>query len=99
MLTRTLLNTWFAEFNTKVFNGELRRVPLYAEYVPPGTWGFCYFGKSLHIKDTLSEHDARRTLLHEMIHLWQEQKLHPMNHGQEFVKWGRKCRSLTGLDV
>lgn len=98
MCTPRELRRWFKEFNSKVFDDTLPTVPLRAEYVGPGIWGLCW-GNSIAIRDTLEGDEARATLLHEMVHLWQAVEGLEMDHGGSFEKWRQPCLESTGLSL
>lgn len=97
MLTSKQLSKWFDEF-APIFEGDIIKVPTKAQYVGPDTWGLCW-ATEIHVKDTLSVSEARATLLHEMVHLWQAQHDYDMDHGDSFEQWREPCRSRTGLEL
>lgn len=98
MLSRSWYRKVFDEYNQYVFDGKLKRVPITDGYAGPGYWGWC-FGNRILLSDQLTEDEARCTLLHEMVHLWQFQMGLDMNHGRSFKPWEKKCKRLTGLSV
>lgn len=97
-LTSRRLHIWHREFNALVFQNELERPVLVTGYCGPGTIGLCW-GDRIQVSDTLSEQDARATLLHEMVHQWQDQNGLDMDHGKTFEQWRDLCRSCTGLEL
>lgn len=56
--------------------------------------GFLFCTIKLNKKEKLTT-----TLLHEMVHLYQFQFNHKVNHKRSFKAWYRKIKRETGLDI
>lgn len=104
MLTTRYLKYWHTYFNRLLFQGELSKPTLPVGNYRKGWVGACVVEHEddpvhIHISPSLSAKDARRVLLHEMVHQWQHESGLPMNHGRSYKQWKRPCRLLTGLSL
>lgn len=99
MLNLKYLRYWHSWLNRTVFRGELSRVPIILTKYEPGWAGGCVFDGSvtLYIDPKLSLVNARRVLLHEMVHQWQAENGLPLDHGRRFKQWRTRCELVSGL--
>jgi hypothetical protein len=101
MLTAELVSVWFDEYNTLLWYGDLPRVPVVVtDCSRHGAMGLM-FPSTRHIELDLhlTEQEARGTLLHEMVHLWQSCHGHSLKHGPLFKKWVPVVLEHTGLSI
>ncbi len=100
MLSTRKLQYWWRGFNDAMFNGELRPLKIKLEMPSEPNWiGEYNTGREIIISPHQSEDDAMATLLHEMIHQWQDENNLNLGHGNTFSKWRKLCRLRTGLLV
>lgn len=99
-ITSNTLHKWHREFNTSVFGGELERPVLVFGNVGSDVWGLCH-GKRIVLSERLKyiPNECRATLLHEMVHQWQDQQGLDMDHSSTFRQWIARCRAVTGLEI
>lgn len=99
MLDLRYLRYWHTRYNRLVFDGELSIPQLVIGEYQPGWIGACVTGSppTIYIAPYASLENARRVLLHEMVHQWQHEHKLPMNHGKRFKQWETPCELLTGL--
>lgn len=97
-LSPRLLHQWHRELNALVFNGELDRPVLVVGNCGEDVIGLCW-GTRIMVQRGLDETLARETLLHEMVHQWQNQNDLEMDHGPTFEQWRAVCLSLTNLSL
>jgi hypothetical protein len=82
-----------AEFNARYFEGALPTIPVRLSYRMRSRLGELRSSRSgTAVEITISRRHIRRdgwnavsdTLLHEMVHQWQAENGHPLDHGREF---------------
>lgn len=88
------LAEWHARYNEHYFGGTLREVPIrvsrrmktrlghYTARSPSGEPAEIAISRSHVYRHGWEE--ARHTLLHEMVHQWQDERGHPIDHGATF---------------
>lgn len=91
----------FYEINRDVFDGELD-TPYF--YVSDFTWfGQYWYEKGKHNIALRywykNEDEFFGTLAHEMVHQWQKQNGHKLNHGKRFKKKCKKVEKLLGVKL
>jgi hypothetical protein len=94
------LAEWHAEFNEQLFGGKLRSVPIHVSRrmrtrlghysASSGEDGPEIVMSRRHIRRD-GHDEARHTLIHEMVHQWQDENGLPIDHGAVFR---RKCREV-----
>lgn len=103
--TLTQIQTWFDEFNDKVFRNTLPSVPFKFTNTRRELGQFYWGGgRGLGIKISLyydrGEDDYRNTLLHEMCHLYCYSRGWANDgHGRHWKEIARYATSVTGLDI
>lgn len=97
MLTVRKAQYWWRGFNDAVFSGGLRQIKIIVGYTGKGVWGWCTSDREIILWDGLTEVQAMETLLHEMVHQWQLENGHELDHGPLFEQWRATCLSCTGL--
>lgn len=110
-LTTFTMYHWFNEFNEKYFDNKLF-MPNFKIKKSKSYFGKCFGRQNLIIMSNYldrTEKDFQNTFIHEMIHLWQWQILHEMNHGKSFKKkaaeinmdgWNiKRCSDNNGAQV
>lgn len=101
MLTLKYLRYWHTRYNRILFEGKLRKAVLVIEPCSPAA-GYCEGttpAVTIYIDPGLPREDARRVLVHEMIHQWQIENHLPCGHGPSFKQWETPCQLLTGLPL
>ena len=95
-----VLVEWHHRYNARYFHGELRTVPIrvsrrlkrrlghYTAAIPSGAPAEIVIGRS-HIRRHGWE-EALHTLLHEMVHQWQDETGHAIDHGRSFRQKARE---------
>ena len=103
--TITLMNKWFEEFNKKVFDGKLPKVPIKFNNTYRQLGQF-YWGptRGIGIKISLfydrTEEQYRNCLLHEMCHLYcYQQGWKHEGHGPRWKAIADKAYRITGLYI
>lgn len=93
------LRYWHTRFNKQVWQGELSKPKIVIEPCGPNAVGYCEATTppTIFIDSELSREDAKRVLLHEMIHQWQYENHQPPGHGPSFQQWRDPCLLLTRL--
>ena len=94
------LAEWHARFNAQHFNGKLQTIPIrlsrrmksrlghYSAATPAGESAEIAISRRHLRRDGWSE--ALHTLLHEMVHQWQDELGHPIDHGRAFRRKARE---------
>jgi len=67
-------------------------------------WGYCQVTSDKEVIIAIDSEPTTRgmflsTLIHEMVHQWENQTYGRMGHGQRFVKWKEKVLKELGLDI
>ena len=103
--TLTQAQTWFDQFNSQVFNGELPRVRIVFNNTRRQLGQFFWGGgRGIGIKISLfydrTEDQYRNTLLHEMCHLYCYNKGWVREgHGPRWKSIARYATNVTGLNI
>lgn len=103
--TLTQVQTWFDQFNTQVFNGELPRVRIVFNNTRRQLGQFFWGGgRGIGIKISMfydrTEDQYRNTLLHEMCHLYCYNKgWYREGHGPRWKSIARYATMVTGLKI
>jgi hypothetical protein len=96
-------NKLFNFYNQTLFNGVLiePRIKLFKSKHYLGLFegyedenGFMFM--DIYLEKRAEKHS---TLLHEMVHLYQYQFMHKVNHKGLFKAWRRRIKKLTGIDI
>ena len=94
------LTEWHARFNAMHFGGKLQTVPIrlsrrmksrlghYSAATPSGDVAEIAISRRHLRRDGWDE--ALHTLLHEMVHQWQDELGHPIDHGRSFRRKARE---------
>jgi hypothetical protein len=96
---RAKLAEWHARYNAQHFGGALRPVPVrlsrrmksrlgHYTAAPPGGMGEIAISYRHLRRHGWTE--ALHTLLHEMVHQWQDETGHPLDHGRDFRRKARE---------
>ena len=97
------LKRLFNFYNQTLFNGVLiePRIRLFKSKHYLGLFegyedenGFMFM--DIYLEKRAEKHS---TLLHEMVHLYQFQFNHKVNHKGSFKAWRRRIKKLTGIDI
>ena len=96
-------NKLFNFYNLTLFNGVLvkPRIKLFKSKHYLGLFdGYEDEDGFIFATIRLEKHaDKHSTLLHEMVHLYQFQFNHKVNHKGSFKAWRRRIKKLTGIDI
>lgn len=87
---KTLFNGVLIKPRIKLFNSK-KYLGLFDGYAE-GEYLFC----TIKLERLCEKHS---TLLHEMVHLYQFQFNHKVNHGKSFKAWRRRIKAKTGIDI
>ena len=94
------LTEWHARFNAQHFGGKLQSIPIrlsrrmksrlghYSAATPAGEPAEIAISRRHLRRDGWTE--ALHTLLHEMVHQWQDELGHPIDHGRSFRRKARE---------
>lgn len=88
---QTLFNGVLIEPRIKLFKSK-HYLGLFEGYVDEN--GFIFM--DIYLEKRAEKHS---TLLHEMVHLYQYQFMHKVNHKGLFKAWRRRIKKLTGIDI
>ncbi len=91
------MKVWWIAYNTKVFEGDLPMPTFHVADIK-------HYGEYFQNKITLSSNitdlnSAKATLLHEMVHQWQDFRGKPVDHGHDFQTWRELILSMTNLEI
>ena len=87
---KTLFNGALIKPRIKLFNSK-KYLGFFEGYAE-GEYLFC----TIKLERLCEKHS---TLLHEMVHLYQFQFNHNVNHKGLFKAWRRRIKKLTGIDI
>ena len=95
----TQLEQWHARYNTRHFAGALKTIPIRVSRRMKSRLGHYSPGSGIPAEIAISRTHIRRhgwpealhTLLHEMVHQWQDETKRPIDHGTGFRA---KCREV-----
>lgn len=97
MIGTSWMRVWWIAYNTQVFEGAL---PMPVFLVKDLKHFGEYFQGAITLSSMTSILDAAKaTLLHEMVHQWQELHNKPLDHGHEFQTWRVLILEQTGLEI
>ncbi len=101
MITERMARYWWRVCNVALFKNKLYP-PIIIIKSLKENWGYCEDSKSITIALD-SEIGTRSlflvTLLHEMVHQWEQETYGRMGHGKRFLKWKNKITKEIGLDI
>lgn len=88
---------WFLVYNKQLFDGELPTPKIllvdlehYGEYLD----------NVITVSTNITDRDiALSTLLHEMVHQWQDLRGHKVDHGVHFLSWQGLILTATNLEI
>jgi len=97
MVGTSWMKVWWIAYNRKLFDGDLP-TPLFL------VKDLKHFGEYFQGAITLSSNistikDAKATLIHEMVHQWQDFHNKSIDHGHEFQTWRELILEQTGLEI
>lgn len=97
MIGTSWMKVWWIAYNTKVFGGDLP-VPVFL--VKDLKHCGEYFQGAVTLSSNITTLElAKATLLHEMVHQWQELHNKPLDHGHEFKTWRELILAQTNLEI
>ncbi len=101
-VTERMARYWWRVCNVAIFNNKL---------YPPNTiqieklkdWGYCKANEE-GVTIALDEDIATRelflsTLIHEMVHQWEQETYGRMGHGKRYQSWVKRVSKYIGLDI
>ena len=102
-VTEHMVLYWWRICNVAIFNKKL---------YPPSEilikrmkdWGYCTALTRDEVQIALNEELTTRgmflsTLIHEMVHQWENQTYGQMGHGKRFFTWKERVHKSLGLDI
>lgn len=97
MIGTSWMRVWWIAYNRKLFDGDLPMPKfLVADIKHCGE----YFQGAMTLSSRFTVlTEAKATLLHEMVHQWQELHGKPLDHGHEFQTWRELIRAETNLEI
>ncbi len=103
VVTERMARIWWRVCNVALFRNKL---------YPPGQlvikqlkdWGYCLITPESEVIIALDSEITTRgmflsTLIHEMVHQWENQTYGRMGHGERFSTWKEKILKELGLDI
>ncbi len=103
VVTERMARIWWRVCNVALFRNKL---------YPPGQlvikqlkdWGYCQITSELEVIIALDSEITTRgmflsTLIHEMVHQWENQTYGRMGHGERFSNWKKKILKELSLDI
>lgn len=97
MVGTSWMKVWWIAYNTQVFESAL---PMPAFLVKDLKHFGEYFQGAVTLSSRITILDAAKaTLLHEMVHQWQELHGKTLDHGHEFKTWRKLIRTQTNLEI
>lgn len=103
VVTERMARYWWNVVNVAIFNKKL--------YPPQDIlikrfkdWGYCHALTRDDVQIALNEEITTRslflaTLIHEMVHQWENQTYGQMGHGKRFFTWKSRVEKNIGLDI
>lgn len=97
MISASWLLVWFIVYNKQLFDGELPQPTIMLGDLE-------HFGEYIDNTITVSSRivsmaEAKATLLHEMVHQWQDLRGHSVDHGAHFLSWQGLIYAATNLEI
>lgn len=100
-ITERMTRYWWRVCNVALFKNKLYPPTIIIKSLREN-WGYCEDSKNITIALD-SEIGTRSlflvTLLHEMVHQWEQETYGRMGHGKRFLKWKNKINREIGLDI
>ncbi len=102
-LTERMARRWWNLCNVALFENKLYP-PSHILVVPDKDWGYCSVGPAKEITIAINSEIQKRgtflaTLIHEMVHQWEQETYGVMGHGKRFFKWKDQIEKKLGLDI
>ena len=97
MICTSWMKVWWIAYNKKLFDGDLPMPKFHVADIR-------HYGEYISNNITLSSNitdlaTAKATLLHEMVHQWQDLQGKPIDHGHAFQAWRELILTVTNLEI
>lgn len=100
VVTERMARIWWRVCNVAIFQNKLYPPNIVIKSLKD--WGYCEVTENTTI-GLASEIGTRSlflcTLLHEMVHQWEQQTYGRMGHGKRFFQWKDRIFNEVGLDI
>lgn len=96
MIDSSWLRVWWVVYNKQLFGGLL---PMPKFVVADITHCGEYLAGTITVSSMSTPDLAKATLLHEMIHQWQDHTGVKIGHGATFKDWAGMLRAVTNLEI
>ena len=102
-VTERMARYWWNVCNVAIFNNKLYP-PEEIEIKKLKDWGYCHVTPDDEVIVCLDSEITTRglflsTLVHEMVHQWENETYGRMGHGQRFLQWKERISKSIGLDI
>jgi len=101
VVTKRMARHWWRVCNVALFQNKLYPPTIVIKSLKD--WGYCEASYENITIGLASEIGTRGlflcTLLHEMVHQWEQQTYNRMGHGKRFFKWKDRILKEVGLDI
>ncbi len=102
MITEHMVRYWWRVCNVALFKNKLYPPTITIKSLKEN-WGYCEVSENIITIALASQIGTRSlflvTLLHEMVHQWEQQTHKRMGHGKRFLKWKDRILREVGLDI
>ena len=101
VVTERMARHWWRVCNVALFQNKLYPPTIIIKSLKEN-WGYCEVSDTTTI--ALASQIGTRslflcTLLHEMVHTWEQQTYSRMGHGKRFLQWRDRILNEVGLDI
>ena len=101
--TERMARHWWKLCNVALFEDKLYP-PNQIIVEPIKEWGYCVSTSKDELDIAITPEIGTRgvflaTLIHEMVHQWEQENFGRMGHGKRFFKWKNKVEKQLGLDI
>lgn len=101
--SKKMIYYWWKVCNVALFDNKLYPPVIEISFTPITEWGYCSrVGKEIEIGicPTIKTRGLfLATLIHEMVHQWEQQTYGWMGHGRKYRKWVVRIKRTLGLDI
>lgn len=101
--SKRMIYYWWKVCNVALFNNKLYPPVIELSFTPIKEWGYCSaVGEDIEIGicPTIKTRGLfLATLIHEMVHQWEQQNYDKMSHGKKYHSWKVRIKKSIGLDI
>ena len=102
VVTERMARYWWRVCNVALFQNKLYPPAIVIKSLKEN-WGYCEVSEDITTVALASQIGTRSlflcTLLHEMVHTWEQQTYSRMGHGKRFLQWRDRILNEVGLDI